>query len=44
MLEWQQNPGSMQGGKVQRDNHLVFVQHNEQDEGKITEKIYKDIT
>ena len=44
MLEWQPGPGLMQGGLLQRENHLEFAQHNEKDEGKITAKIYKHIT
>ena len=39
MLEWQTESGSMQGGSVQRDNHLAFVQHNEQGNRKITANI-----
>ena len=34
----------MQVGSVQRDNHLVFAQHNKQGEGEITAKTYKSIT
>ena len=44
MLEWQPEPGSMQEGTVQCDNHLAFAQHNDQGDGKITAKIYKNIT
>ena len=44
MLEWQPEPGSMKGGSVQRNNHLAFMQHNEQGEGERTAKIYKKIT
>ena len=44
MLEWQPEPGSMQGGSVQHDNHLAFAQHNEQGEGGRTAMIYKNIT
>ena len=25
MLEWKPEPGSMQGGAIQRDNHLAFT-------------------
>ena len=28
MLEWQPEPGSMQGGTVQRKNNTAFVQQN----------------
>ena len=44
MLEWHPKPGSMQIWSVQRDNHLAFAQHNEHVKGKITAKIYKNIT
>ena len=44
MLEWHTKPGLMQGGSVQRDNHLAFAQQNAQVEGKSTAKIYKNIT
>ena len=44
MMEWQPKPVSMQEVSVQHNNHLVFGQHNEQGEGKITAKIYKNIT
>ena len=44
ILEWHPVPGIMQGGSLQRNNHLSFAQHNEQCEGKITTKIYKNIT
>ena len=44
MLEWRTEIGSMQVGSVQRDNHLVFAQHNDQGDGKIIAKIYKNIT
>ena len=29
MLEWQPEPGSMQGGAIQRNNNLEFAQQNE---------------
>ena len=44
ILEWQPEPGSMQGGSVQHDNHLEFVQHNGQGEDERTANIYKNIT
>ena len=44
MLEWQTEPGSMQGGSVQYDNHLAFAKHNDQGDGERTAKIYKNIT
>ena len=44
MLEWKTEPGSMQGRSVQRENHLLFEQKNEQDNGEITANIYKIIT
>ena len=44
MLEWKPEPGSKQGGSVQHYNHLVFVQHNEQGNGKRTARIYNNIT
>ena len=44
MLEWQPEPGSMQGGSVQRNNYLAFVQHNDQGDRERTSKIYKNIT
>ena len=44
MLDWQPKHGSMQGGSVQRDNHLAFTQQNYQGDGKITANIYKNIT
>ena len=43
MLEWQPKPGPMQGGAIQRDNHLEFAQHNEQGNRERTAKIYKKI-
>ena len=44
MLEWKTEPGSMQGGAIQRENHLAFSQHNEQRDSERTAKIYKNIT
>ena len=44
MLEWQPEPGSMQRGLVQRDNHLAFAQHNKQGKCKRTANIYKNTT
>ena len=44
ILERQPEKGSMQGGSVQCNNHLELVKHNDQGDGKKTEKIYKDIT
>ena len=41
MLEWQTEPGSMQGGTIKRDNHMVFAQQNEQGDIERTAKIYK---
>ena len=38
MLEWHPEPGSMQGGKVQCDNHLAFAQHNKKGKGERIEK------
>ena len=43
MLEWQSAPSTMQGGAIQRDNHLTFAQHKELGDNKRTEKIYKNI-
>ena len=44
ILEWQPEPGSIQGGSVQHDNHLAFGQHNKKGKGEGTAKIYKNIT
>ena len=44
ILEWQPEPGSMQGGAKQYNNHLAFVQHNYQSDSKMTANIYKNIT
>ena len=44
MLECQPEPGSIQGGKIQRDNHLEFAQHGKQGDNERTAKIYKNIT
>ena len=39
MLEWQLEPGTIQGGSVQRKNNLAFMKYNDQGNGKRTEKI-----
>ena len=44
MLEWQPEPGSTQGGPVQRVNKLEFAQHKDQRDGDRTANIYKNIT
>ena len=44
MLEWQLEPGTIQGGSVQRKNNLAFMKYNDQGNGKRTSKIYKNIT
>ena len=44
MLEWQPEPGSMQGGTIQCGYHLTFAQQNEQVDNKRTLKLYKNIT
>ena len=43
MLEWKPEPGSMQGGAIQHENHLAFTQHNEQGDSERTARIYKNI-
>ena len=44
ILEWQPEPGSMQGGSVHRNNRLAFGQHTDQGDVKRTERIYNNIT
>ena len=39
MLEWQPEPGSIRGEVIQYNNHLAFVQHNEQGDSETTAKI-----
>ena len=41
MLEWKPEPGSIQGGSVQCDNHLAFAEHNDQVNGKPTQPLHR---
>ena len=34
MLKWKPEPVSIQGGNMQRDNRLAFVQHADQGKGE----------
>ena len=44
MLEWQLEPGSVQGGSVQCDNRLTFAKQNDQGDRNRTADIYNNIT